>query len=171
MAELRFLVAVFALYGMGCPSARAQTSCQLCAPAAAPAAAKQVIKLDIVGDLDFGLAAQGTGAGGSISLDPQTGVRSMTGGLVSVMGNSFQGTARITGQPFARVRISLPTVAKMHAAQGGSADIVDLVADVPTIATLDSTGMLQFHFAGRFALTSADEGDFHGRVQINVDYE
>jgi Domain of unknown function (DUF4402) len=153
MAELRFLAGIGALIAVSCPSARAQAICQLCAPVAAPA------------------AAQGTGSGGSISLNPQTGTRSISGGLVSVMGNSFQGTARISGQPFARVRILLPTLSKMHAAQGGTADIVDLVADVPAVATLDATGMLQFHFAGRFAITTADEGDFHGRIQITVDYE
>ncbi len=125
----------------------------------------------MIGDLDFGLAAQGEAIGGSIRIDPQTGTRTVSGGLVSVSGSSFSATMRLTGEPFARVRIDLPVMTQMNASHGGKAEILDLVADVPSLAALDANGQLDVHFAGRFFLTRADDGDFHGRIQITAVYE
>jgi hypothetical protein len=136
-----------------------------------PGGGGRALRIEIIGDLDFGVAAQGTGAGGSIRIDPETGVRSLSGGLVSVSGSSFQGTARITGQPFSRVRIELPVSSNMNASKGGKAEIVDFTSTVPSSVMLGASGVLEFRFAGRFAITSGDEGDFRGRVQVTVNYE
>jgi Domain of unknown function (DUF4402) len=135
------------------------------------AAPLRPLQIDIIGDLDFGLAAQEGGFGGAIIVDPVTGARTLTGGLVSVSGSSFFGQARITGEPFAHVRIDLPSFASMNASHGGKAEITNLSADVPPVVVLDAGGVLDFHFAGRFSITRGEEGDFKGRVQITANYE
>ncbi len=132
---------------------------------------RRALHIEISEDLSFGLAAQTNGSGGAISIDPRTGQRTVSGGLVSVAGNSFRGTVLLTGEPFAQVRISLPSSTRMHAPQGASAEIVDLHAEVPPVITLDANGRFSFGFAGRFAITSGDSGEFRGRFAISADYE
>lgn len=130
------------------------------------------LHVDIETAIDFGLAAQqGTSASGAIELDPQTGARRVTGGLVAVGGNYFSGRARLTGQPFARVRIVLPNSVKMNARQGSKAVVASFTADVPSVVTLDADGTLFFNFAGRVSVNAGEEGEFKGRFAITADYE
>ncbi len=171
MVRFRFFVLIVASFLSLCASP-ASAQCQLCGPGGnAGQSNGRALRIEIVGDLDFGLAAHSGARGGNIIIDPVTGARTVTGGLVSLPGSSFTGTARITGTPFARVRIDLPSNAKMHAPAGGQADIVDLVADVPSVITLDAAGIREFRFAGRFAITVPDEGEFRGRIQVTATYE
>lgn len=167
------LVAAFTTHVVQVVPAHAQANCQLCTPQEGPARAapERPVKIDIDTELNFGLAAHDASGSGSIRIDPATGLRSTQGGLVALGGSGFRGTARITGQPFARVRIDFPRTTRMHAPQGGSAEIVDLVASIPTVATLDATGQLSFSFSGRFAVSGGAEGDFRGRIAIVADYE
>ena len=130
------------------------------------------LHIDIDTAIDFGIAAQqGNVASGAIELDPTTGVRRVTGGLVAVGGNYFSGQARLTGQPFARVRIVLPTSVKMNARQGSKAVVASFTADVPSVVTLDANGTLLFNFAGRVSVNPGEEGEFKGRFAITADYE
>ena len=167
------ILAPVAGFGLAGP-VQAQAVCQLCTPEEGPARAAppaRPVKIDIDTELNFGLAAHDASGSGSIRIDPATGQRSTQGGLVALGGSGFRGSARITGQPFSRVRIDFPRTTRMHAPQGGSAEIVDLVASIPTVATLDATGQLSFSFSGRFAVSGGAEGDFRGRIAIVADYE
>lgn len=129
------------------------------------------LRVEIDSEVDFGIAAQSGVAGGTIELDPATGARRVTGGLVAVGGNWFTGRARITGEPFAFVRIELPTSVKLNARRGNKAVAADFTANVPPVATLDANGQLVFSFAGRLQVALGEEGDFKGRFAITADYE
>jgi hypothetical protein len=129
------------------------------------------LKVEIETDVDFGVAAHDGRGGGTIEIDPATGVRRVTGGLVSVGSGWFSGRARITGTPFARVRIGLPDAIKLNARRGNKAAVAEFTAGVPPVATLDSRGELVFPFAGRLSVADGEEGEFKGRFSITADYE
>jgi hypothetical protein len=129
------------------------------------------LNVQIDSEIDFGVAALDGRSGGSIDMDPVTGERRVTGGLVSVGGNYFSGKARITGTPFARVRIGLPQSIKMNAKHGSKAVVASFSANVPPVVTLDGNGEASFTFAGRFSVESTENGEFQGRFAITADYE
>jgi hypothetical protein len=134
-------------------------------------ATTRVLKVEIDSEIDFGTAAADGRSSGSIEIDPVTGVRRVTGGLVSVGGSYFSGRARITGTPFARVRVALPQSIKMHAKRGMKAVVATFTANIPPVLTLDGNGEASFAFAGRFTVEVAENGEFQGRFAITADYE
>lgn len=141
------------------------------APAMAQKAGNTPLKIEIDSDISFGTAAHDSRGGGSIELDPVTGTRRATGGLVVVGGNYFTGRARITGTPFSRVLVTLPDRITMRARQGTKAVAALFSAKVPPVITLDAMGQYSFTFAGRFDVDELEVGDFKGNFAITADYE
>jgi Domain of unknown function (DUF4402) len=160
-------VAVLAL-----PAARAQTVCQLCSQQG-PVIALPVrpLQIEIDASLDFSTAAHSNSGEGSIEIDPRTGQRRVTGGLVALGGMALKGTVRLKGDPFRRVRISLPASIEMVSTLGAKADITSLTADVSTDPVLGRDGTLTFSFGGRMTVRGGAAGDFHGRIPITADYQ
>jgi hypothetical protein len=151
-------------------------ACQLCDPATQTARAAAVgpgkaLNVRIDAELAFGVAAIGPNGAGMIAIDPRTDLRVVSGGLIDLGGLTFSGVVRLTGQPFRRVRITLPSVETMSAAGGGKAQITGFSTNLPTTAMLDLNGNLLFHFAGRFSVSGGETGDFRGRVMVSADYE
>jgi Domain of unknown function (DUF4402) len=151
-------------------------SCQLCdadarAAQAAAAVPGQALNIRIEAELEFGVAAIGPNGGGMIAIDPRTDLRVVSGGLIDLGGSAFSGVVRLSGQPFRRVRITLPSVETMSAPGGGRARITGFASDIPETALLDASGNLLFHFSGRFVVSGGESGDFRGRVNISAVYE
>ncbi len=145
--------------------------CRLCAPEspAAPVADSRALTIEVETALDFSRAA-GTGAGGSIAIDERTGTRRVAG-LADLGGMAIKGSVRLTGAPFARVRVSLPSTVRLLAPDGSSAEAVDLRTDLPADPVLDATGELRFSFGGRLVVSGRAAGEFRGRIPIVADYQ
>lgn len=150
-------------------AARAQP-CQLCAQAPEPQPQPDTpLKIDIETALDFSTAAHTQAGGGSVSVDSRTGARSFMG-LVGVGGPALRGTVTITGQPLARVSVQLPTTIKLNSTQGAKAEITRLETTLGPDPMIGPDGRLMFFFGGRLSVLEEAAGEFHGRVQISVDY-
>ena len=154
---------------------------------AAPAAADELVRkpgalemleerqgrqltIEIESGLQFGrMALRGTG-NGAAQIDPQTGQTRVDGGMIDLGGATYQGRARITGDPRRPVRIELPTTVLLRSSDGGEARLSDFVTDLPAVAMLDANGMLEFSFGARLTSNGARGGSFRGRISIRVDY-
>jgi Domain of unknown function (DUF4402) len=151
----------------------AAAQCRLCAPGPGDKAKPPAkpLQLEIDAALDLGRAAhRGQSTSGTVSIDPVTGVRRVTGGLADLGGMSLKGTVRLTGDPFAPVTVSLPSRITLNAPDGSTADVVELKTDLSPNAALDSQGRLSFSFGGRLIVTAGAAGDFRGRIAISADY-
>lgn len=147
--------------------------CRLCAPDAEGTAAATTpvrpLSIEVEDALDLGRAAT-RGGGGSIAIDERTGTRRVEG-LVDLGGFAIKGAVRLTGEPNARVRVSLPASVRLIAPDGSNADAVDLRTDLPPAARLGADGTLRFAYGGRLVVPGGTVGDFRGRVAITADYE
>jgi hypothetical protein len=167
----RVCIALF-LAGIPVPLV-AEPPCLLCdAPTtkAEPAEPRLPIRIEIESALDFSRVAK-TAASGSVVLDPKSGQRRVIVGLADLGGMALRGTVRVTGEPNAPVRISLPHRVALRAVQGGQAEVVDLETDAPAQPRFDSSGRLSFSFGGRLVVNGAISGMVRGSVPISVDYE
>jgi hypothetical protein len=145
--------------------------CRLCAPGTTTTASEPArpLSIEVESALDLGRAAA-NGAAGSISLDERSGARRVEG-MTDLGGFAIKGRVRLTGAPFARVRVSMPSTVRLIAPDGAMAEAVDLRLDLPTDAALDGAGTLSFTFGGRLIVPGGVAGDFRGRIPITADYQ
>ncbi|MBA3895618.1 MAG: DUF4402 domain-containing protein [Sphingomonadaceae bacterium] len=146
--------------------------CRLCAPApeTAAKAPAQPLEIEIEAGLDFSRAAHRANTGGTIAVDERSGGRTIGGGLIDLGGLALKGQVRLTGAPFARVRISLPPSIRLSAPNGGSAEVSGLETDLGPDPALDAQGRLSFSFGGRLIVAGGASGDFRGLIPITADY-
>lgn len=171
---LRLWLVPLCVGGVFADPVRAQPVCQLCTVTEAKAPVekiKRAIHIDIETTLDFALAAHTDVGAGTIDLDPRTGERHVGNGLVGVGGPALRGTAIITGEPFARVRISVPATIKLNSTMGAKAEVSGIVTSLTADPMLGADGRLEFNFGGRFSVSDGAAGEFHGRIQITADYQ
>ncbi len=151
--------------------AQAQNICQLCvAPSLPVLPAKTPLRIDITTSLDFSTAAHSDAGQGSIEVDPRTGQRRVSG-LIALSGMALKGTVRLTGDPFRRVRINLPTRIQMVSTMGAKAEITAIVADISADPLLGADGTLTFSFGGRMTVLNGAAGEFHARIPITAEYQ
>ena len=152
------------------PSARAQ--CRLCStPTTAPdkAGPEGQIDLEIEAALDFDrLVVMGPGDG-SATLRPD-GTRVATGSIEAISGRAMVGMARVRGEAGRTVRIDMPSRIELHALNGATIRIDQVITDLPPVPRLDSAGNLSFRFGGRLKLSGNVDGDFRGELPITVEY-
>ena len=152
---------------------KAHAQCRLCAPVAGnqPTAPTTPLSIAVEATLDLGRAAhlQRSG-GGTISIDPVTGARTVTGALADLGGMSLKGTVRLTGTPFSAVSISLPASIQLTAPDGSTANIVDIRSTASSNPMLDAQGVLTIGFGGRLVVTNGSAGDFRGRIPVVAEY-
>jgi hypothetical protein len=149
----------------------AQSVCQLCAqPQAAEKAPARPIKIDIDTELDFAAAAHTDIGSGTIVLDPRTGQRQFSG-LVGLSGPALRGTVTITGEPFRRLTIDMPTIISLNSTMGAKADITDVRTNLSPDPMIGANGTLVFSFGGKLSVRDGAAGEFHGRIQIKADYQ
>jgi hypothetical protein len=152
---------------------QAQSACQLCA--AAPSVPQpnpvRVLQIEIDATLDFSTAAHSDSGEGSIEIDPRTGQRRVTGGLIGLGGLALKGTVRLKGEPLRHVRITLPSSIMMQSTLGATAEIQKISADVSADPVLGLDGTLVFSFGGRMIVRGGAAGEFHGRIPITAEYQ
>ncbi|RJF93744.1 DUF4402 domain-containing protein [Sphingomonas cavernae] len=153
------------------PVARAQ--CQLCAPADARSTAEPArpLTIDVETGIDFSRVAIMSAAGGMVEVDATSGQRRVSGGLVDLGGLGLSGTVRLTGEPGRSVRISLPNRVRLVTPEGGTAELSEIVTDLPPTPRLGPDGRLRFAFGGRLSVDGRATGNFRGRIAIVADYE
>lgn len=128
------------------------------------------LRIEIESGIQFGRMALRGAGGGAARIDPQTGQTRVDDNMIDLGGATFQGRARITGEPLRPVRIELPATVLLRSSDGGEAQLSDFVTDLPPVAMLDANGMLEFAFGARLTSQGARGGDLRGRIRITVDY-
>jgi hypothetical protein len=151
----------------------AAAQCQLCAPEQdlSLSTSESPLSIEIETMLDFDRVALAGSGGGAVAIDPQTGRRSTAGELVAAGGVGIQGTALVRGEPGRAILLHLPRSTTLHSSSGDSAELTDLVADLPPGARLGPNGMLRFSFGGRLIVKGNADGDYRGRILLTVDYQ
>lgn len=146
-------------------------ACQLCEAAPAKDKAKlRPLTVDINATLDFSTAVHTSRGAGSITIDARTGRRHIVG-LVSLGGPALVGTVTITGEPFARINVDLPSAILLNSNLGATADVTQIRSDLPPHPVIGQDGRLVFTFGGRLTVRDGAAGDFRGRIPITADYE
>ncbi len=107
---------------------------------------------------------------GDAAIDPQTGAKQVGPHMIDLGGLSFQGRARITGEPLRPVRIELPRSVRLRSPSGAEAELTDFTTDLPPVAMLDADGTLAFNFGAKIQSKDAQGGNFRGRIPIRVEY-
>jgi hypothetical protein len=160
--------AAFALLSAA-PAGADEPACEICAMTAL-ARPERPLEIQIESGLQFSrLGLRGKADGGAL-IDPQTGEKRVDAGMIDLGGLSYQGRARVTGEPLRPVRIELPQRVQLRSPDGAEAELSGFVTDLPPVAMLDENGMLEFAFGARLSSQGARSGNFRGRIAIRVDY-
>lgn len=149
-------------------------SCQLCRQEASipdRSEARRPLRVEIESALDFSSLVDMSGRGGTAEVDSRSGTRRLSGGMLGLGGAVLRGSVRISGEPFARVVIRMPSTLELRASGGGSSVISQIETDLPADPALDATGKLSFSFGGRMRVNEGASGDFQGRFPVFVDYQ
>lgn len=161
------LAAAFALL-FAAPATADEDACVLCA--AALRQDERPLQIVIESGMQFSRMALRGQADGAAEIDPQTGEKRVDGNMIDLGGLSFQGRARVSGEPLRPVRIELPSRVSLRSPDGSAAELSDFVTDLPAVAMLDENGQLEFSFGARVSSQGARGGNFRGRIAIRVDY-
>ncbi len=166
---------VIALASIALPSAVA-AQCRLCAAAPSTSAKasdalEHPLTIEVEAALDFSRIAQLGPQGGTVSVDPRSGTRSVSGGLKDLGGGVLKGQVHVQGAPLRPIRVVLPNRVTLTAADGSCVDVVNLTTDLPPNAALGLNGTLSFSFGGQLNIVRANAGDYHGRIPISVEYQ
>jgi hypothetical protein len=134
------------------------------------ARAERPLEIEIESGLQFSRLALAGRTDGGAEIDAQTGEKRVDAGMIDLGGLSYQGRARVTGQPLRPVRIELPQRVRLRSPDGSEAELSGFVTDLPPVAMLDENGTLEFAFGARLSSQGARSGNFRGRIAIRVDY-
>jgi hypothetical protein len=148
--------------------------CQLCQPKlakAAEAVTRRPLRIEIDSILDFSSIAIRTQGSGAIAIDPATGSRRVSGGVIGLGGPALRGTVRVVGEPFARIEARFPTTLELRSISGATARITQIETTLPANPTLGASGELSFSFGGRMTVSAGDAGEFQGRFPISIEYQ
>jgi hypothetical protein len=173
---LHFLACLLIFSGLaGTGTTAVNAQCRLCAeqPALSAASKKSDVplRISISTELDFARLALTGPAGGQVTIDPETGVRSTTGQVVALSGMALTGRAEIIGGKNEKIRIDIPASILLTAPDGGTAELTQIETDLPNRPKLDKDGRLLFTFGGLLRVKNSSDGQFRGRIPITVDYE
>jgi hypothetical protein len=162
------LAAALALFSAA-PATAEEDACELCLSPLRPSA-ERPLEIEIESGLEFSRLALSGRVDGTVEIDPQTGEKRVDAGMIDLGGLSFQGRARITGEPLRPVRIEMPSHVQLRSPDGAEAELSEFVTDLPQVAMLDENGTLEFAFGARLSTRGARGGNFRGRIAIRVDY-
>ena len=131
-----------------------------------------VPEIFIQNEIDFGRLILLGGGASSVLLDLETGQKITMGNLDDYGGVSMVGRATVTGRPNSEVNVTFPDRITMRDPRGGIAELREFTTSLPLVARLDNSGVLEFTFTGRLALTETigEGGNLRGQVPITVEY-
>jgi hypothetical protein len=152
----------------------AAAQCMLCgtvAPAAAPTLRPLAVEVET--SIDFSRLGLGTASanGGTVILDPQTGLRTLQGALVDMGGVAVQGNVTVRGEPNRHVVVTLPARVTMSGPDGETLELGDLATTLKNNPKLGPDGQLMFSLGGRLRVGGYADGDYRGSFPITVDYK
>jgi hypothetical protein len=148
--------------------------CQLCQPKddkAANVVARRVLRIEIDSVLDFSSVAIRSQGSGVIEIDSASGARRVSGGLIGLGGPALRGIVRVTGEPFARIEVRLPTTLELRSVSGATARISQIETTLSSNPVLGANGELSFSFGGRMTVSGGEAGEFQGRFPISAEYQ
>jgi Domain of unknown function (DUF4402) len=154
----------------GAAIAQQEPECVNCAPLASEAPQRRPLSVEIDGPLSFSKVIGSNSQEGSVSVDPLTGERRISGGLRDAGGLSLQGRARVRGEPHTVVIISFPNRVEMRSVTGKTAQIVDFRSNLVGAPMLDANGELNFSFGARLIVKGRISGQFRASIPISADY-
>lgn len=122
-------------------------------------------------DLVFGTLLRGTTAGTAV-IDPDTGGRSVTGGVLPAGGSPRAAQFFTYGGPNQNLQVNRGPLPVLNRAGGGaSMNVTQLTLNGPTLRFLNSAGVLDLRVGGTLAVAAnQQEGDYSGTFQIIVTY-
>ena len=124
-------------------------------------------------DLNFGrIQTPPTGAS-TVSLDPATGLRSITGsGFGYPTPTPTRAAFSITGEGGQQVSLSVPTSFDMTGPSTLTVTVTDTAPNAPSLSgAVGSAGNYNFTVGGTFSITSATpSGSYSGVLTVSVDY-
>lgn len=146
----------------------------LCAPDGATAAAKagnQPITIQIETSIDFAkMGLVRANQAGTAVIDPRTGQRTLTGGLLDLGGLPVTGTVIIRGEPKQHVTVDFPATVLLYNSSGASYPLVGFTTTLKNNPKIEDDGTLRFTFGGTLQVSGGATGTFRGSVPITVDY-
>ena len=169
-----FLAKLLAAAAAVLAASPAVAQCLLCAPGEAGSKADKPaipLRVEIGSGLDFNRVALTAPGGGSVTIDPAGGTRSVSGAMAGLGGMFMAGSVTVRGEPGRTVRVDMPADVALRTPAGGSARVARLVTDLPPMPRLGADGTLRFSFGGRLDVSGDLDGDYHGRIAITVDYQ
>lgn len=128
------------------------------------------LRVEVHSDMKFTRMALRGRLDGSARIDPITGETLPDANMINLGGVSFQGKARIFGEPLRPVLIEMPSSVELRSPRGSVAVLNDFQTDLPPVVILDQNGELEFAFGARVTTTQAEGGNFRGKIRIRVDY-
>jgi hypothetical protein len=145
--------------------------CGTVTPAAAPALRPLAVQMET--SMDFSRVGLRTASpdGGTVILDPQTGLRTLQGALVDMGGVAMQGNVTVRGEPNRHVIVTLPARVTMSGPDGETLELADLATTLKNNPKLGPDGRLQFSLGGRLRVARYADGDYRGSFSITVDYK
>jgi hypothetical protein len=151
------------------PAVADDEACELCALSMQPAP-ERPLAIEVESGLQFSRLGLVGKTDGEAEIDAHTGEKRVDAGMIDLGGMSYQGRARVTGEPLRPVRIDLPDRVRLHSSDGSEAELTGFVTNLPPVAMLDANGVLEFSFGARLSSQNAQGGSFRGRIAIRVDY-
>ena len=122
-------------------------------------------------DLDFGTMLRPATAG-TVVLNPTTGGRSVTGGVVAAGGTPRAAQFFTYGGPLQNVQVNrgpLPVLSRVGG--GATMAVTGLTLNGPTLRFLTAAGLLDLRVGGTLAVAANQlDGDYSGSFQIIVTY-
>jgi hypothetical protein len=157
--------------------ARAGAQCQLCTPdEAAAAAAKKPparpISIEIETSFDYArIGILVVNQGGTAQIDPETGLRTLTGGLIDLGGLPVTGTVTVRGEPKEHVTVSFPANIGMTNAAGRTYPLSNFTTTLKNNPKIGDDGVLRFTFGGLLRIDGTATGMFRGSIPITIEYK
>lgn len=154
--------------------AAASAQCQLCSEELLAAAAKPTtpIIIQIETRIDFSnIGLLRPNQGGTATIDPATGQRTLTGSLISLGGLTVQGTVTVRGAKNAQLSVTLPASVQMFNSSGASYPLTNFTTTLKPNPKFDANGELRFNFGGQLQINGSATGTFRGQVPITVEYK
>lgn len=154
----------------------------LAAPGTASATAEargvvlQPLTLVKLQDLDFGTVV-GSAAAGTVSIDPDTGARTVTGGVTGVPSFPgdralFQGAGSVNQDVL--LSMAAPTVLVSTANPADTINVTSMTFDNgnTTLRNLGASGVIQFGIGGDFAIAANQPaGLYTANFDVTADYQ
>ena len=136
---------------------------------------KRPLTVEQLEDLAFGDMTGDPHAGGSVTIDPVSGVKTVLGSTFDMGGEHGRAEFLIAGEPGARFVIVLPGA---HGIDGkgkggkGSATVTDFTSHPSDIGALGPDGRAIVYVGATFKFGPGQpSGDYSGPLDIFVDYE